>query len=58
MVPCTTAEYPTPAVRPKCSILENRRLKNENLNIMNHWQTDLDDYVRQYGDRLMAACRP
>jgi dTDP-4-dehydrorhamnose reductase len=57
IVPCTTEEYPTPAVRPACSILENRRLKNENLNIMRHWQKDLDDYVRQYGDRLVAECR-
>ena len=58
IVPCTTAEYPTPAVRPQCSILENRRLKNENLNIMNHWQKDLDDYIQQHGDRLIAECRP
>jgi len=53
IIPCTTEEYPTPAVRPKCAILENRRLKNENLNIMQHWQKDVDDYVHQYGKQLI-----
>lgn len=57
IIPCTTAEYPTPAARPKCSILENRRLNNENLNRMKHWQTDLDEYIHQYGDRLIQESR-
>jgi len=54
IIPCTTSEYPTPAVRPKCAILENRRLKNENVNMMEHWQKDVDEYVRQYGKQLIA----
>ncbi len=58
IVPCTTEEYPTPAERPRCSVLDNHRLKKENLNIMDHWQKNVDDYVRQYGDRLLAECRP
>ncbi|MBC2714727.1 MAG: dTDP-4-dehydrorhamnose reductase [Desulfobacteraceae bacterium] len=53
--PCTTDEYPTPAARPKCSILDNRRLKNEKLNIMQHWQKDLDEYIHQYGQRLITT---
>ena len=53
IAPCTTEEYPTPATRPKCVILENRHLKNEKLNIMRNWQTDLDEYLMQYGDRLV-----
>jgi len=57
ITPCTTEEYPTPAIRPKCSILENQRLKNGNLNKMNHWQTDLDEYIHQYGDLLIKESR-
>jgi dTDP-4-dehydrorhamnose reductase len=57
ITPCTTEEYPTPAIRPKCSVLENQRLKKANLNKMNHWQTDLDKYIHQYGDRLIQESR-
>lgn len=53
LVPCTTEEYPTPAARPKNSILENRHLKNKKMNIMKHWQDDLDRFVSKYRDRLM-----
>jgi dTDP-4-dehydrorhamnose reductase len=53
IIPCSTDEYPTPAVRPKCAVLENRHLKSENLNIMQHWQKDVDDYVHQYGKQLI-----
>lgn len=52
VVPCTTEEYPTPAVRPKNSILENRRLKQEGINVMVHWQADIDEYIRRYKNRL------
>lgn len=55
--PCTTNEYLLPAARPKCAILENRQLKAENLNIMQHWQKDLDEYIDQYGKQLIRDCR-
>jgi dTDP-4-dehydrorhamnose reductase len=58
IVPCRTREYPTTAVRPACSILENRRLKAENRNRMDHWEKDLDDYLNRYGEALLAQCRP
>lgn len=58
IIPCTTDEYPTPAKRPKCAILENRRLKNENCNIMVHWQADLDAFLLQHKDRLIRECQP
>ena len=50
---CTTKEYPTPAIRPVNSILENRQLKSEGLNIMPNWQKDLDIFIDKYGEQLL-----
>ena len=52
-VPCTTEEYPTPAARPKNSILENQRLKEAGLNLMEDWQDDLAEFVHRFRDRLI-----
>jgi dTDP-4-dehydrorhamnose reductase len=52
-VPCSSAEYPTPAARPKNSILENRHLKDKKMNSMRHWQDDLDLFVSKFRERLM-----
>lgn len=52
LAPITTAEYPTPAVRPKNSILENRRLKEAGLNVMRPWQDDLAEFVEKFRERL------
>jgi dTDP-4-dehydrorhamnose reductase len=57
IISCSTSEYPTPAVRPQCAILENRHLKNENVNIMQHWQKDVDEYIRLYGKQLITDCQ-
>lgn len=54
LIPCTTAEYPTPARRPMNSILENRRLKEANLNLMKDWQSDLWQFVHRYKDHLLT----
>jgi dTDP-4-dehydrorhamnose reductase len=56
IAPCTTKEYPLPATRPGCAILENKRLKTEGLNLMESWQTDLDLYIDQYGAQLISEC--
>ncbi|MBW1827404.1 MAG: sugar nucleotide-binding protein, partial [Deltaproteobacteria bacterium] len=44
---------PTPAARPKNSILENRHLKNKKMNIMRHWVDDLDRFVSKFRERLI-----
>ncbi len=46
--PCSTNEYPTPAVRPKNSILENKRLKQEGINLMPRWQDGIDQFVKNF----------
>lgn len=53
IVPCTSDEYQTAAARPRNSILENRRLKEQGINLMVHWKTDLDQYISEFGDRLI-----
>ncbi|MDY6990161.1 MAG: dTDP-4-dehydrorhamnose reductase [Thermodesulfobacteriota bacterium] len=53
VVPCTSAEYPTPASRPKNSILENRHLKQEGLNLMMDWKEDLDQFVSRHREDLL-----
>ena len=55
VLPCATKEYPTPAVRPVNSILENRQLKRERLNIMPDWQEDLEIFIDTYGERLLKG---
>jgi len=55
VLPCTSDEYPTPAKRPANSILENRQLKTEGLNIMPTWQKDLDTFIDTYGETLLKA---
>ena len=53
LTPCTTEEYPTPASRPRNSILENRHLRENGVDLMPHWQTDLDQFVSLFATQLM-----
>jgi dTDP-4-dehydrorhamnose reductase len=57
LIPCATKDYPTPAPRPRNSILENRRLKEQGINVMPHWQKDLDQFVSMFGERLIREAR-
>jgi dTDP-4-dehydrorhamnose reductase len=57
LIPCATEDYPTPAPRPRNSILENRRLKEQDINVMPHWQQDLDQFVSMFGERLIREAR-
>jgi len=53
--PCPTSDYPTPAVRPRNSILENQRLKKEGLNLMRPWEEDLDEFVDRFREELLRG---
>jgi len=55
VLPCPSEKYPTPAIRPLNSILENRQLKIEGLNIMPNWQKDLDIFIDTYGEMLLKG---
>ena len=57
VLPCATKDYPAPAMRPANSILENRQLKIEGLNIMPHWQKDLDIFIERYGEELLRGAK-
>ena len=51
--PCNTSEYPTAAVRPRNSILENRRLKEDGLDVMRPWEEALEEFVALNGRALL-----
>lgn len=55
--PCTSSEYPRPAMRPKNSILEKRRLKALGLDRMNHWEVDLRGFVSAHGKALVEELK-
>ena len=57
IAPCMTDEYRLPATRPQCAILENRRLSDAHLNIMESWQRDIDLFVEHFGPALIEECR-
>lgn len=55
--PCATADYPTPTKRPANSILANQRLKEAGLHCMRPWREDVDAYVAQHREALIAEAR-
>jgi len=50
--PCTTQEFPRPAPRPANSILENRLLKLEGLDLMPSWEEAYSRFWDRYGEQL------
>ncbi len=45
IAPCTTADYPTPARRPACSVLHETRLAELGMAPLPHWSDALSRYV-------------
>ena len=50
--PCTTKEFPRPAPRPANSVLENRLLQLEGLDVMPSWQEAYNRFWDLYGEQL------
>jgi dTDP-4-dehydrorhamnose reductase len=54
IIPCSTKEYPTPAHRPKNSILANTKLDDAGLSVFKDWRADVDLFVQTHGEKLKA----
>ncbi len=52
VLPCTTKEYPRPAIRPANSILDNQRLRAMGLDCMASWREDLERFIEAHGEAL------
>lgn len=57
LVPCTTADYPTPAHRPANSILANSRLDEAGISSFVSWQQDVDAFVGMFRDALLDEAK-
>lgn len=52
VAPCATEDYPTVAVRPKSSYLENLMLKSINLNCFSSWKVALKNFITENLDNI------
>ena len=51
-IPCSTEEFITKAKRPKNSILENYRLKDNNINSFLNWKNELKSFIEKHKEDL------
>jgi len=49
ITPVKSVAYPSPAARPHYCVLENKKLKSLNLNIMRPWAETIPDYLKEKG---------
>jgi dTDP-4-dehydrorhamnose reductase len=57
VVPCETRDYPTPAPRPRNSILLNARLHRERLGVFRTWEEDVRHFAETCGPAWIGAIR-
>ncbi len=50
--PCSTAEFNAKAPRPEYSVLENRKLKNKNIDTMRDWKIALREFLLERKELL------
>jgi dTDP-4-dehydrorhamnose reductase len=55
MEPCLSDEFPRPAPRPRCTSLENKRLKDAGLNVMRDYKAALKEFLNKYGEALWTC---
>jgi len=53
VIPIQTVDYPAPAVRPVFSVLADRNLDLEQINLMRPWQEALADCISRYIETLL-----
>ena len=51
--PCATEKYPVPAHRPRNSILENKKIKQESICVMEEWKKDIELFADKFRDQLI-----
>jgi dTDP-4-dehydrorhamnose reductase len=52
--PCTSEQFPRPAVRPKYSVMENLRLKQGGINLMREYRTALHEFITANKEKLIS----
>jgi dTDP-4-dehydrorhamnose reductase len=55
--PCKLSDFPQMAKRPQNCILENRLLKKQGINLMQHWKSDLETYLDEFGEALIKEAK-